>query len=163
MWFFMNTCYVCSLLTFGLLGVAFFQSFLKFNILSSSHVTFMILVSIVYAFTETLVIFFFVGTGVSVRDYTNDNNLDTKYHKKSIGIKRVVYPPLLMNMLYMIILFVIVGAVDTMRVAPWIYYLLFVFCIFDYVRIKIIQNTCFRENTENILAMSGIEPKAIAK
>jgi amino acid permease len=123
----------------------------------------MILVSIVYAFTETLVIFFFVGTGVSVRDYTNDNNLDTKYHKKSIGIKRVVYPPLLMNMLYMIILFVIVGAVDTMRVAPWIYYLLFVFCIFDYVRIKIIQNTCFRENTENILAMSGIEPKAIAK
>ena len=156
MYFFMITCYIFSLITFFALVIGFFQSFLKFHILESSHITFMILTSIIYSFTETLVIFFFVGTGVSIRDYTRDNKLDSKYHKKSIQTKRKVYPPLLMNMLYMIILFVIVGAVDTHRISKWIYYGLFLFCLFDYVRIKIIQNECFKENTENILKMSGI-------
>ncbi len=157
MWFFMITCYVMSLFTLAGLCIAFFQSFLKFHLFAANHLTFMVLVSILYAFTETLVIFFFVGTGVSVRDYTKDNNLDPKYHKKSIGIKRIVYPPLLLNMLFMIILFCLVGAVDTHRIHPWIYYSLFIFCIIDYCRIKVIQNKCFRENTENILAMSGIK------
>ena len=156
MWFFMITCYVMSLITIIGLCIAFFQSFLKFNLFAANHLTFMVLVSILYAFTETLVIFFFVGTGVSVRDYTKDHNLDPKYHQKSISIKRVVYPPLMLNMLFMIILFCLVGAVDTYRVNPWVYYVLFVFCIFDYCRIKVIQNKCFRENTQNILAMSGI-------
>ena len=156
MWFFMITCYVMSALTFLALLIGFFQSFLEFHIFEASHVTFMIFTSILYAFTETLVIFFFVGTGVSVRDYSQEHNLDTKYHRESIAIKRIVYPPLLLNMLFMVVLFVLVGAVDTHRIPRWAYYLLFIFCIFDYARIKIIQNHSFRRNTENILAMSGI-------
>ncbi|MCA9402771.1 MAG: hypothetical protein KC897_03235 [Candidatus Omnitrophica bacterium] len=159
MWFFMITCYVMSVMTFVLLGIAFLQSFLKFHVWQADHVTFMILTSIVYSFTETLVIFFFVGTGVSVKEYTLEHHLDSGYHKRSIGVKREVYPPLMMNILYMIILFVLVGAVDTQRVPAWIYYGLFVFCIGDYVRVKVIQNNCFRKNTQIILDMSGIEKK----
>lgn len=157
MWFFMYSCYILSFLTLIGLVTGFFQSFLKFNVLAANHLTFMIFVSIIYAFAETLVIFFFVGTGVSIRDYTKDHNLDATYHQKSIAIKRKVYPPLLLNMLFMIILFCLVGAVDTHRVPSWIYYILFLFCIFDYCRIKIIQNQCFKLNTENILQMSGIK------
>jgi len=157
MWFFMNTCYVSSLLTFLLLLTAFFQSFLKFNILMANHVTFMILTSIVYFFTETLVIFFFVGTGVSIKEYTHSHKLEHSFHKRSIAIKRKVYPPLLLNMLFMIILFIVVGAVDTLRIPLWIYVCFFFFCIFDYVRIKIIQNTSFRDNTKIVLDMSGIK------
>jgi amino acid permease len=116
----------------------------------------MILTSILYSFTETLVIFFFVGTGVSVKEYTHEKKLGNQYHQRSIAIKRKVYPPLLLNMLFMIILFILVGAVDTHRVPAWAYQLFFVFCIFDYVRIKWIQNSCFRDNTKIILEMSGI-------
>lgn len=159
MWFFMITCYVMSAVTLLFLSTAFLQSFLKFHIGQADHVTFMILTSIVYSFTETLVIFFFVGTGVSVKEYTLEHRLDNGYHKRSIGIKREVYPPLMMNILYMIVLFVLVGAVDTMRIPAWIYYLLFVFCIADYCRVKVIQNRCFRKNTQIILDMSGIERK----
>ena len=148
-----------SVLTFISLILAFIQSFFNFPILNAYHVTFMIFTSILYAFTETLVIFFFVGTGVSVKEYTRDHNLDHKYHKQSIAIKRKVYPPLMMNILYMVILFVIVGAVDTQRIAAWIYQLIFVFCIVHYIKIKIIQNQCFRENTKIILDMSGIKSK----
>jgi len=157
MWFFMITCYVMTAITFITLGISFFQSFLKFHVFQADHVTFMILASIIYLFTETLVIFFFVGTGVSVKEYTVDHKLDSSYHKRSIAIKRQVYPPLLWNMLFMIILFILVGAVDTYRFPGWLYYIIFLACIVHYVKIKIIQNQCFKENTQIILDMSGIQ------
>ena len=157
MWFFMNTCYLMSVVTFLALLIGFFQSFLKFNVVVANHVTFMILISILYALTETLVIFFYVGTGVSIKEYTLEHKLDSAFHKRSIAVKRKVYPPLLLNMLFMIILFVLVGAVDTHRFPFIAYELFFVFCLLDYIRIKIIQNDCFRDNTQIILEMSGLK------
>ena len=159
MWFFMITCYIMSLVSFIFLLAALLQSFLKFNIFQADHVTFMILTSIIYLFTETLVIFFFVGTGVSVRDYTKEHNFAPSFHQRSIAIKRRVYPPLLLNILFMIILFVLVGAVDTNRFPAWGYQLIFIGCLADYIKIKILENNCFRDNTQIILDMSGIDKK----
>jgi len=155
----MNTCYVMTLVTFGTLVVAFAQSLFNFPVFKASHVTFMILTCIIYFFTETLVIFFFVGTGVSVRDYTKDHHLEPTFHKRSIAIKRRVYPPLLINIGLMIVLFIMVGAVDTYRVPAWVYQLFFAACIMHYIKIKIVQNVCFRDNTQIILDMSGIDKK----
>ena len=163
MWFFMNTCYGMTLLTFICLLIGFFQGFFKFYIIQANHVTFMILISILYAFTETLVIFFFVGTGISVKEYTQAHHLTQEFHKRSLAIKRKVYPPLLLNMLFMIILFVLVGAVDTHRFPLWIYLLIFLGCIVHYVRIKIVQNDCFRDNTDIILEMSGIKKHVLSR
>ena len=59
MWFFMNTCYAMSLITFIMLLAAFFQNFFHFYIFQANAVTFIVLTSIIYLFTETLVIFFF--------------------------------------------------------------------------------------------------------
>jgi len=157
MWFFMNSCYFLSLLTFVILLIALLQSFLHFSVLAANHVTFMILASIIYCFTETLVIFFFVGTGVSVKEYTRDHNLDTQYHKRSIAIKRRVYPPLMLNLLFMIILFVLAGAVDTGRMPYWLYQIIFIGCLAHYIKAKIIQNGCFKDNTQIILDMSGVK------
>lgn len=157
MWFFMNSCYFLSIATFFALCAAFLQSFLFFHVLKANHVTFMILTSILYFFTETLVIFFFVGTGVSIKEYARAHHLNPQYHKRAIAIKRRVYPPLLCNILFMAILFISVGAVDTHRLPLWLYDCLFLGCLIDYVRIKIIQNDCFKENTWIILGMSGMK------
>ena len=145
-----------SFLTFLFLCTAFIQSFLHFHVLQANHVAFMILTSILYCFTETLIIFFYVGTGVSIKEYTQEHHLPSTFHKNSIPIKRKIYPPLLSNLLFMIILFVTVGAVDTQRLPAWVYQVGFLICIADYVRVKWIQNECFRANTKNILEMSGI-------
>ena len=160
MWFFMNTCYVFSLISFVMLLVAFFQSFLKFYVFAANHLTFMILTSIIYLFTETLVIFFFVGTGVSIKEYAQAHHLDAQFQKKSFAVKMKIYPPLLLNMLFLIILFILVGAVDTGHIASWIYQFYFAFCIWHFLYSKRIQNDCFRTNTENILAMSGVAAKS---
>ena len=157
MWFFMNACYIMSLLTILGLFIGFAQSFFHFPVVHANHVTFMIFVSILYAFTETLIIFFFVGTGVSIKEYTQQNSLDHSFHRQSIAVKRIIYPPQMLNILFLIILFVMVGAVDTHRIPAWIYQTYFIFCIADYLRNKVIQNKCFRENTKIILNMSGIK------
>jgi amino acid permease len=116
----------------------------------------MVLTSIIYSFTETLVIFFFVGTGVSVKEYTHDHQADPQYHQRSIAIKHRVYPPLMLNLLIMIILFVLAGAADTRRVPMGLYQLIFMGCLTHYVKTKIIQHHCFRDNTRIILDMAGV-------
>ncbi len=157
MWFFMNSCYILSLLTFAVLIMALFQNIFYFSVFNANHITFIILVSILYLFTETLVIFFFVGTGVSIKEFTHQNKLKPDYHRSSLQIKRKVYPPLLLNILFMIILFVLVGAVDTGKVPAGVFRIYFVFCIAHFIYSKIIQNECFRKNTDVILEMSGIK------
>ena len=156
MWFFMITCYLMSALSFLLLGTSFLQNTLHFPIFRANEVTFMILISIVYLFTETLVIFFFVGTGISVKEYTQEKKLQPDYYRKALQIKRYIYPPLLLNMLFMIILFVLIGAVDTGRFPSGIYLIYFLFCVFHFMYAKGIQHRAFKANTENILAMAGI-------
>lgn len=153
----MISCYIFSALTFLMLIIAFLQSIFNFHIFQANHVTFIILTCIVYSFTETLIIFFFVGTGVSIKEYSIDHKLGDDYRKRSLSVKRKIYPPLMLNMLFMIILFVMVGAVDTRRMPALLYELFFLFCIADYARIKIGQNSCFKDNTKIILDMSGIK------
>lgn len=159
MWFFMISCYVMSLLTLLMLGVAMLQNFLDFRIFQANQVTFIILTSIVYLFTETLVIFFFVGTGVSVKEYTAEHKLKPDFHRQSIAIKRRVYPPQLLNMLIMMTVFILIGAVDTGRISVWVYRLLFMAGLAHFLHAKKIQHQCFRENTDNILAMAGVQRK----
>jgi len=157
MWFFMNTCYLLSGLSFFLLVSAFTQSFFHFRIFSANHPTFIILTSIIYLFTETLVMFFFVGTGVSIKEYTQANHLNTDFHRQSIGIKRRVYPPQLLNMLILMTAFIMVGAVDTHRIPEWLYQIIFGVGIIHYVKAKLIQHNCFKENTNIVLKMSGVK------
>lgn len=156
MWFFMYSCYISSLITLIFLITAFFQSFSNFLIFQANHVTFIILTSIVYLFSETLVIFFFVGTGVSVKEYTQDNNLEQTFRQRSIALKQKMYPPLLLNMLFMMIAFILVGAVDTHRMPAWGYQLLLLGATIHYVKIKIKQNDYFKDMTNIVLEMSGV-------
>ena len=156
MWFFMISSYLLSVLTLGMLLILMMQGYMTIPFLKIPHLTFLILTSIVYFFTETLIIFFFVGTGVSVRDYSKENNLSEEYRKRSLSIKYKIYPPTMLNLLFMILLFILPGFVHAGKI-PWVVYqYYFVFCLWHYIYTKIVQHHSFRENTENILAMSGI-------
>ena len=157
MWSYMMACYLMSLLSFILFVTAFFQSFLKFPVLQAGHLTMMVLTSIVYFFTETLVIFFFVGSGMGIKEAVIDRQLDPEFRKRSIAIKRKVFPPLLLNMLFMMVLFILVGAVDTRRFPVWAYILIFLGCLLHFVKSKGIQHRNIRETTDLMLEMSKVK------
>lgn len=157
MWFFMISSYLLSLLTFIMLLIMMLQSFIVMPFFKIPALTFLVLTSIVYCFTETLIIFFFVGTGVSVRDYSKENHLSDEYKKRSLNIKYKIYPPTMLNLLFMIILFILPGAVHAGKVPAAVYQGFFMVCLAHYVYTKIVQHECFRDNTDNILAMAGIK------
>ena len=121
----MILCYLMSLLTFFLLTLNGFQGYIHFNIFHANHATLAILTIIVYLFTKTLIIFYFVGIGVSIKEFMIDNKKSGDYHKLIINVKRRIYPPLLLNMLLVMILFISGGAVDTKHMPGWMHGLLF--------------------------------------
>lgn len=154
MWFFMNTCYIMTVISFGMLLITGLQGRYQFNVLNANHPLFALLTIIIYLFTETLVIFYFVGIGVSIRDYVLANRLKKDYHTRSTAIKRRVYPPLLLNMLLVMVLFISGGAVDTNHIPAWSHGLLFVLSLGQFVDTIRIQHQSFRESTAIVLEMS---------
>ena len=152
----MISCYVLSLTTFVMLMVALFQIFFQFHVLNASPFIFMLLTSIVYCFTETLIIFFFVGTGVSIKEYSQEKQLEPGFYKNALTIKRVMFPQLTMNLLFMMTLFILYGAVDTGKMSAGLYCVCFVLCLAHYLYDKLLQHRAFRDNTNNILAMVGV-------
>ena len=67
MWFFMIMCYVLVIIS----GLGLFQIGLNhyFDFFITNRISFDLIVSIIFIAAQTLVMFFFVGTGVNVREY----------------------------------------------------------------------------------------------
>ena len=81
-----------------------------FNIWATHHITLDLFVSIIFIATQTLIIFFFVGTGVNVKEYTQANqDIGDKFYKGILGIKRKLYPPTLMVTILFMIMVILDG------------------------------------------------------
>ncbi len=156
MWFFMISCYLLTAATTIMLFLTALQGHFHFNIFKATHPTFALLTIIFYLFTQTLVIFYFVGVGVSVKEYIQMHQLDPAYHRRSIAIKQKVYPPLLLNILLMMILFISGGAVDTKHLAGWLHGLLFYVSFFHFFKVIVVEHESFKEMTAIVLQMSGV-------
>ena len=152
----MITCYGMSLLSLILAVTAFLQSFFKFSVFQANPLTFMILTAIVYLLTETLVIFFFVDIGMQIKESTLHQQLDPQFHRRSITIKRKVFPALMLNLFWMMTVFVLIGAVDTHRFPQWAYRLFFLGGILHLGKTKWIENKGFREYTEIVREMGRV-------
>jgi hypothetical protein len=157
MWFFMYSCYFLSLASFMMLGIVFCQSFKSFYVFNASPMSFLILTSIIYLFTETLVMFFFVGTGVSVKEYMLEHKVYGDFHKRMITLKRYVYPPQLLNILILMTAFILYGAADTGKMSIWIYRGLLGLGFTHFIYAKMLQHKAFKDNTFIILEMAGLK------
>lgn len=145
-----------------MLGIVFLQSLHPFFVFKASPMSFLILTSIIYLFTETLVIFFFVGTGVSVKEYMLEHKIYGDFHKRMITIKRTMYPPQLLNIMILMIAFILYGAADTGKIPHFIYQGLLFLGIIHFCYAKVIQHQSFRENTFVVLEMSGLKTHVLA-
>ena len=72
MWFFMILSYVMVAISgIGLLLIGMNH---YFDIWAQNHITLDLLISIIFVATQTLVMFFFVGTGVNIREYVESHS-----------------------------------------------------------------------------------------
>lgn len=159
MYFFMIIIYALtgiSLLALAMVGI---QGYAGFNPLGINHFAFSFITVIIYLLTEVLVMFFFVATGGSIKDYVQEGKARSDYHQQSLTLKRKVYPPTLLNMLLVMTVFIMGGAADTGAISPWVHGLAYGVTMIHFLFTIRRQHACFKENTSIILAMTGKEAK----
>jgi len=156
MWFFMILSYVMMALSgIGLLMVGINH---YFDFWAQNHITLDLLVSIVFIAGQTLVMFFFVGTGVNIREYLEANpSLGKDLYKKMFAIKRRLYPPTMMVTVLFMVMVIIDGAFFIGKVSEWWFHILYILTLYSFFKATIIQHNSFKESTDIVLKMTGAD------
>lgn len=156
MWFFMILAYIMITLSglgLGLIGLNHY-----FDFWAQNHITLDLLVSIIFVATQTLVMFFFVGTGVNVREYIESHSeLEKDFYQQMLTVKRKLYPPTMMVTILFMAMVIVDGAYFIGKVSEWWFHILYLITVYYFFKATLIQHNSFRKSTEIILSMTESE------
>lgn len=155
MWLLMTTCYLLMAGAFAALALAGLQGYFQFTVFGAGHPHFALVTIILYLFTETLIMFFFIGWGVNIKDYVREQGKDPALYARVRAMKMTLFPAIMLNILLVGVVFVIGGAVDRELMPAWIHGALFLLALAHYARTIVIQHRAFRENTNIVVEMCG--------
>ena len=159
MWFFMILSYVMVAIS----GIGLFLIGMNhyFNLWAQNHITLDLLISIIFVASQTLVMFFFVGTGVNIREYVESHEDVTKdLYQQMLGLKRKLYPPTMMVTILFMALVIIDGVffmekvVEVPKVSEWWFHILYILTVYYYIKATTIQHQSFKESTHIVLTMT---------
>ena len=139
MWFFMITSYVLIFLSgigLILIGINHYG-----NIWPTQHISFDLFVSLIFIATQTLIIFFFVGAGVNIKEYTLSK--DNKFYKGILAIKRRLYPPTLVVTILFMITVIVDGAFFLGKINEWWFHISYLLTLYYFVKSSIEQHKAF--------------------
>ena len=109
----MFICYILMFLSFLGILINGLQGFFQFNIYNANHISFAFISTILYMFTQTLIMFYFIGAGKKIKETIINYKLDKSIYQEVITIKRELFSPLTMNMLFVGTAFILGGGVHT--------------------------------------------------
>ncbi len=156
MWFFMILAYILVFISGLGLALIGFNHYLHFW--PQNHITLDLLVSIIFIAAQTLVMFFFVGTGVNIREYLESHpELNKEFYKQIFSIKRKLYPPTMMVTILFMAMVIVDGAFFIGKVSEWWFHILYILTLYYYYKASLVQHLSFKESTEIVLAMTRAE------
>ena len=153
MWIMMYLSYFLMVTSFISLVIWGVIEYLSVNFLSMNHIQFSLIASILYMFTQTLIMFYFIATGKNIKEFIINNKLDINNYKKVLSMKMKLFPHIMVNMVILGTVFIIGGAIFSNIISEWQYAVLFFICIFHYTYLLIIQHDCFKVNTELVIKL----------
>ena len=156
----MILCYLCMAVTLLLLALSGLQGYFQFQIIQANHPQFALLSAVFYMFTETLVMFYFIGSGSAIKRSIDPGRNHTGLYEKVKKTKMLLFPHLTMNMVFIGIVFILGGAVQTGSIAGWIHGLLFDLAFFHFLYTTLLQHRGFKENVEIIGEISLVDDPA---
>ena len=130
------------------------QGFFQFNIYNANNISFAFISTILYMFTQTLIMFYFIGAGKKIKETIINYKLDKSIYQEVITIKRELFSPLTMNMLFVGTAFILGGGVHTGAVNKYWHTGLFFISILHYLKVIMIQHRSFIKNS-HILSLVG--------
>ena len=161
MWLFMYACYLMAALTWVLFVLAGLQGMFGFPVLGAPHPTFSFLTAIIYFFTQTLTIFFFVGTGTNIREYLeaparkDPKGPAAELVAKARHIRGAVSGHIYLNILLFLVQAILGGAVAARAVPRFLHgtMVAVAFVHFHYVLWR--EHLAFRDMTAVVVAMTA--------
>ena len=154
MWFFMTFSYIMIVLSgigLTLIGLNHY-----FDIWAQNHITLDLIVSIIFIDAQTLIMFFFVGTGVNVREYLElHSELGDSLYKQMFAIKRKLYPPTMMVTILFMAMVIMDGVYFIGKASEWWFHILYLLTLYYFFKATIVQHNSFKESTEIVLSMTG--------
>ena len=130
------------------------QGFIGFKIYNANHIAFAFVSTILYMFTQTLIMFYFIGAGKKIKETIISYKLDKSIYQEVITIKRELFSPLTINMLFVGTAFILGGGVHTGAVNKYWHTGLFFISILHYLKVIMIQHKSFIKNS-HILSILG--------
>jgi len=142
------------IISFILLVITGLQGYLQFQIFNASHIEFPFISTIFYMFSQSWVMFYFIGAGKTIKETIIHYNLNKSIYHKVINHKRKLFPHLTFNILFIGTVFVIGGKVHIGDISPAFHGNLFIFSLVHYIYIINMTHDCLKE-TANILSDLG--------
>ena len=153
MWFFMILSYVLVFISgIGLLLIGINH---YINFWAQNHITLDLLVSLIFIASQTLVMFFFVGTGVNVREYLESHKeIGDDLYRQMFAIKRKLYPPTMMVTILFMAMVIIDGAFFIGKVSEWWFHILYLLTLYYYFKATRVQHHSFKDSTKIVITMT---------
>ena len=156
----MILCYVLVAIS----GLGLFQIGLNhyFDFFLTNRISFDLIVSIIFIAAQTLVMFFFVGTGVNVREYLETHSeLGDELYKKMFAIKRRLYPPTMMLTILFMAMVIVDGIFYFGKISEWWFHILYFLTLYYYYKATKEQHASFIGSTKIVLKMTEKERESI--
>ena len=150
MWGLMIFSYLCIAISIFLLALTGLQGYFQFQLIQANHPQFALFTAIFYMFTETLIMFYFIGAGTAIKKTISFLGVKTDGYEKVKKTKMVLFPHLTLNMALIGTVFILGGAVQTGSVSGWIHGLLFDIAFVHFIYTTAVQHRGFKENVEII-------------
>ena len=86
-----------------------------------THIKFAFPTSLIVLFTHTMTLFYFIGTGKSIKTAVTEYKLDQNFLVQTTALKKKLFPLILLAILLMMITFILGGGTDAKVVADWVH------------------------------------------
>ena len=95
----MISCYLLMLINFINFSISGAMVFLDIKFFGASHAQFSLLAILVFVLTETVVMYFFIATGKSIKNILieNNNSESEKLWEKIKSIKSIIFPQIMLT------------------------------------------------------------------
>jgi len=146
MWVLMIISYLFIAITIILLSLTGLQGYFQFYIIQANHPQFALLSVIFYMLTETLIMFYFIGSGTAIKKTIQTRGMNTNLYEDVKKTKMKLFPHLTLNMIFIGTVFILGGAIQTGRIPGWIHGLLFDLAFIHLLYVTYLQHLGFKEN-----------------
>jgi len=139
-----------------LLSLTGMQGYFNFYIMNASYQEFALFSTTFYMFSQTLIMFYFIGSGTAIKKEIAQNEIKTSLYEKIKKTKMILFPHLTLNMFLIGTAFILIGAVDTGSVSKLVQSSLFIISYLHFIYIIMIQHTGFKENIDIIIELADM-------